>query len=246
MFDSSSQPKTNSDATNSDLGKSSDKSVEQTFDSDAIKRTLDKMSTQISAQLFPGQDRMALYRAHSQYARAESLFNMTRPPGLFFCKFCGKVMQNKSVYEYHLRTHTGEKPFKCDVCHRHFAGRQPLETHQRLHTGERPFSCDICLKSFTARSGRDYHRRKHHINMINEFIATPSLQPNELISTSRISDAVASMASSNVSESNATPSPSDITLTSHVKEETVSPSVQAAQILAAAQSLITSRASDSN
>ena len=241
MFDRAVQQKTNSDAQNSDLGKSTDKSNDQTLDSDTVKRKLDTM-------LFPGQDPMALYRAHSQYSRAESLFKMTRPPGLFFCKFCGKVMQNKSVYEYHLRTHTGEKPYKCDVCHRHFAGRQPLETHQRLHTGERPFSCAICQKSFAARSGRDYHQRKHHINMFNEFVSTPSLQPNELITTPGISDTIVKTTSTNVSESNAAVSfpASDLPLRSQIKLESVSPSVQAAQPFGAALNFITPKASESN
>ena len=199
MFDTSAQQKANSDTPNNDLGNSTDKSIEQTLDSDTVRQTLNKM-------LFPGQDPMAFYRAHSQYARAESLFKMTRPPGLFFCKFCGKVMQNKSVYEYHLRTHTGEKPYKCEVCNRHFAGRQPLETHQRLHTGERPFSCAICQKSFTARSGRDYHQRKHHINMFNEFVSTPALQSNELIVTAGLSDTIVKASSANIIESSATDS----------------------------------------
>ena len=199
MFDTSAQQKANSDTPSNDLGNSTDKSIEQTLDSDTVRQTLNKM-------LFPGQDPLAFYRAHSQYARAESLFKMTRPPGLFFCKFCGKVMQNKSVYEYHLRTHTGEKPYKCEVCNRHFAGRQPLETHQRLHTGERPFSCAICQKSFTARSGRDYHQRKHHINMFNEFVSTPALQSNELIVTSGLSDTIVKASSANVIESSATDS----------------------------------------
>ena len=156
------------------LGKSAEKSfdssddnlVESTGEINKTADTIDKMSS----PFFPGQDSAPAFK--SQYARTEALFKLGRPPGLYFCKFCGKVMQNKSVFEYHVRTHTGEKPFKCEVCHRHFAGRQPLETHKRLHTGERPFSCDICHRSFTARSGRDYHRRKHHINMINEFVAT--------------------------------------------------------------------------
>lgn len=239
MFDTATQQKTNSDGPSTDLGKSTDKAIDQTLENDTVKRTLDKM-------LFPGQDPMAFYRAHSQYARAESLFKMTRPPGLFFCKFCGKVMQNKSVYEYHLRTHTGEKPYKCDVCHRHFAGRQPLETHQRLHTGERPFSCAICQKSFAARSGRDYHQRKHHINMFNDFVSTPSLQPNELTTTSGISDTIVKTTSS---ESNAAASfpftaSEDLSLKSQIKQESVS--VQAAKLVGAAQSFVTPRASESN
>ena len=136
----------------SDLGKSL-----------AIRDNISSALDNISTQLFLGRDPVSMFKSHYAQAQMQSPVRLGRPPGIYTCKYCGKMMQNKSVFDYHVRTHTGEKPYKCDVCQRNFAGRQPLETHQRLHTGEKPFQCDICFKSFPARSGRDYHRRKHHI-----------------------------------------------------------------------------------
>ncbi|XP_052759607.1 zinc finger protein 263-like isoform X3 [Mya arenaria] len=82
----------------------------------------------------------------------------------YWCQHCQKVLQNKMLYNYHVRAHMGVKPFECPICQRKFAGKQALETHKRLHSGERPFKCthDGCDRAFTARSGLVYHMNKHH------------------------------------------------------------------------------------
>ena len=82
----------------------------------------------------------------------------------YWCSYCNKTLQNKALYEYHLRAHNGVKPFECKLCFRKFAGKQVLETHMRLHSGEKPFKCTVpgCDRAFSARSGYDYHVKKHH------------------------------------------------------------------------------------
>lgn len=32
------------------------------------------------------------------------------------CRFCGKVFGSDSALQIHIRSHTGERPFKCNVC----------------------------------------------------------------------------------------------------------------------------------
>ena len=68
-----------------------------------------------------------------------------------------QVHSNKN----HMKTHTGEKPYKCKQCEKSFSHSQNLISHRRTHTGEKPFRCEICDKSFTQASDLKSHNRTH-------------------------------------------------------------------------------------
>lgn len=49
------------------------------------------------------------------------------------CTICNRGFLNKSNIKVHLRTHTGEKPFKCETCNKAFRQKAHLLKHYHIH-----------------------------------------------------------------------------------------------------------------
>ncbi|CAH1778339.1 unnamed protein product, partial [Owenia fusiformis] len=51
--------------------------------------------------------------------------------GKYVCEICDKRMIQQQHYKYHMRMHTGEKPFKCELCLKAFRNSSNLNKHKR-------------------------------------------------------------------------------------------------------------------
>jgi len=109
----------------------------------------------------------------------------------FRCRFCDKECGSECRLEVHLRSHTGDQPYKCTMagcgkafkqkvnlkrhlnkhlnngefacshCDRRFVYKCDLTAHQRIHSGEKPFGCNYCLKRFNQKRDLSRHLNTH-------------------------------------------------------------------------------------
>ncbi|CAO1334233.1 unnamed protein product [Diamesa serratosioi] len=88
--------------------------------------------------------------------------NHTRDRHEYVCHICGKNFKHYSVYLYHKRRHHEKKfDYQCQDCGHKFISQTDLTVHIRSHTGERPFKCEFCSKTFASKHTYRFHQNVH-------------------------------------------------------------------------------------
>ena len=52
------------------------------------------------------------------------------------------ALSHDDILKWHMKTHTGEKPYQCKHCDIGFSQNSNLKTHMRSHTGDIQYQCN--------------------------------------------------------------------------------------------------------
>lgn len=89
---------------------------------------------------------------------------------VFRCEECDRPFNRRYTLNEHVKTHTGERPYRCLVpaCTKRFTTTGNLARHQRLHGFIQPLECPIpsCSVTVTSQHKLEKHVKGHYSNPI--------------------------------------------------------------------------------
>ncbi|KAG7165055.1 Zinc finger protein 208-like, partial [Homarus americanus] len=85
------------------------------------------------------------------------------------CKQCGRSFFTNSELKYHMKTHTGERPYRCEICGETYLSSSTLRYHMQKHSNVM-FVCPECQAQFKNYVGWSAHmRRVHGVPCVKEY-----------------------------------------------------------------------------
>ena len=129
---------------------------------DAVAGQTRKVSRTEVAPNGPEQSSLQMFNMEVYNTLARQAPSSAILPKRFACETCSKRFTTKSDLRTHIRTHTGETPYKCEFCPRAFKQRGHRKLHvQVAHTKDMPFTCEHCGLAFPTRYRYRVHIKRH-------------------------------------------------------------------------------------
>ncbi len=104
------------------------------------------------------------------------------------CRYCDKIFGSDSALQIHIRSHTGERPFRCNMCSSSFTTKGNLKVHYQRHTQMDAFQLEIMDRFRSPSRILEYGRSLPH-REFNENIADRPYPPSTKSMTLRSDDA---------------------------------------------------------
>ena len=81
-----------------------------------------------------------------------------------FLQVCDRGFTQAKSLKFHLRRHTGERPYSCEKCPMTFRQKDGLKRHTQVkHSdGSKSFDCNLCSKSVNSKYALVLHIKRHH------------------------------------------------------------------------------------
>lgn len=86
------------------------------------------------------------------------------------CTICGKALSRSTKLKEHIRSHTGEKPFRCSMCGVPFARSYDLTKHRARHTESYKYKCESKENGVKWGCGKGFHKMgdlNRHLRRVN-------------------------------------------------------------------------------
>ncbi|XP_060075148.1 uncharacterized protein LOC132554841 [Ylistrum balloti] len=104
------------------------------------------------------------YKTNSSLREHRKQHHEGRESWRHHCDYCSKIFNKRSQLIYHMKVHTGDKPFPCDHCGLTFSQKGNLYKHlQTVHIRKVEYRCELCGKGFYLKENYRLHMRTHAV-----------------------------------------------------------------------------------